>query len=326
MKTNQFITLTLALTSAFLSTMVKAQENEVSQAEGAQFTLAYPLGTNGVGAVEKANRFSLNLLYGVNGGLNGLELGGLANYNNGDVNGVQLAGMTNINRGTINGLMWSGALNLTIGDARGAQISDVNVAVGYFKGFQGGVINYAGRLRGVQVGLINIVGEDNGALPIGLINVVKGGYYALEISTSEILHTQLNYKMGVEHFYTIFKLGSSRYENDPVYSVGLGFGSMFSLAEKHKIAMDLSFSNIAFDEEWNADENFLTRLDFSYRYRLGEHLSLFAGPSLNLYSSDMSQENGAHKMRIPSHATSFTSGGYRNWAWFGFNAGIAFVF
>ena len=326
MKTKQFITLSLALSLALISSAIKAQEDEASPAQGAQFTFAYPLGTNGVGAIEESNRFSLNVLYGVNGGLNGLELGGLANYNNGDVNGMQLAGMANINRGYTNGLMWSGGFNLTLGDARGVQLSDINIAAGDFKGFQAGVINYAGRLRGVQLGVINIVGEDNGAVPIGLINVVKGGYYALELTTSEILHTNLNYKMGVEHFYTIFKLGSSRYENDPVYSFGLGFGSMLSLAEKHKISMDLSFSNIVYNEEWDANENFLTKLDISYRYSLGEHVSLLAGPSLNLYSSDMSQDDGAHTLRIPSHANSFASGGYRNWAWFGFNAGIAFTF
>lgn len=326
MKKIHLFTLVLILSAAFLSPSVKAQEEDFSPAKNAQFTFAYPLGSSGTDAVYISNKFSVNLLYGVNGGLNGFEVGGIANYNNGDVNGVQLAGVANINRGTTNGLMWSSCFNLTLGDAAGVQFSDFNIAAGNFTGLQAGVINYAGSLRGVQFGIVNIVGEDNGAIPIGLINVVKGGYYALELTTSEILHTHLNYKMGVEHFYTIFKLGSSRYENDPVYSFGLGFGSMISIAEKHKISMDLSFSNMVYNEEWDADDNFLTKLDLSYRYSLGEHVQVLVGPSLNLYSSDMSQDDGVQKMRIPSHAHSFTTSGYRNWAWFGFNAGIAITF
>ena len=326
MKTKQIITLSLAISAVLLSSAMKAQEKDESPAQGAQFTFAYPLGTNGHESINVSNKFSFNLLYGVNGGLDGLEIGGLANYNHGEVKGVQLAGIANINREYTNGLMWSGCFNLTLDDARGVQLSELNVAAGDFTGVQAGVINYAGRLRGVQFGVINIVGEDNGAVPIGLINVVKGGYYALELVASEVLYTNLNYKMGVERFYTIFKLGSSWYDNEAVYSVGLGFGTMFSLAEKHKLSLDLSISNIVYDEEWDADDNYLSKLDLTYRYSLGEHVSLLAGPSLNWYASDMSQDDGVRTLNIPSHAHKSTCDGYQNWMWFGFNAGLAYTF
>lgn len=326
METKQFITLSLVITAILMCNTIKAQETEKSAVKGSQFTFAYPVGTNGKDAINQANKFSFNLLYGVNGGLDGLEIGGLANYNHGEVYGVQLAGIANINREFTHGLMWSGCFNLTLDDARGVQFSDLNVATGDFTGLQAGVINYAGSLRGVQFGVINIVGEDNGAVPIGLINVVKGGYYALELVASEVLYTNINYKMGVEHFYTIFKVGSSWYENEPVYSVGLGFGTMFTLAEKHKLSLDLSFNNIVYNEEWNADDNYLSKLDLTYSYSLGEHVALLAGPSLNWYASDMGQDDGVRTLNIPSHAHSFTCDGYQNWMWVGFNAGIAYRF
>jgi hypothetical protein len=326
MKTEQVIILGLVLFAVFFSSTMKAQEKEAYETQGAQFTFAYPLGTNGKEAINISNKFSFNLLYGVNGGLNGLEIGGLANYNNGEVQGVQLAGLANVNREYTHGLMWAGCFNLTLDDARGVQLADFNVAAGDFTGVQAGVINYAGGLRGVQFGLINIVGEDKGAVPIGLINVVRGGYYALELVSSEVLYTNVNYKMGVEHFYTIFKLGASWYENDPVYSVGLGFGSMFTLAERHKLSVDLSINNIVYNEEWDADDNYLSKLDITYRYSLGEHISLLAGPSLNWYASDMGQEDGVRTLNIPSHAHKFTCDGYQNWMWVGFNAGLAYRF
>jgi len=327
MTAKQIIILNLIVSAIFLSSSMNAQETEENPAQGSQFTFAYPLGTNGSDAISESNRFSFNLLYGVNGGLNGLEIGGLVNYNHGEVNGVQLAGLANVNKEYTNGLMWAGCLNLTLEDARGVQFADINVATGDFHGLQAGVINYAGGLRGVQFGVINIVGEDKGAVPIGLINVVKGGYYALEVVTSEVLHTNLNYKMGVEHFYTVFKLGSSWNEDNPVYSVGLGFGTMLTLAEKHKVSMDLSFNHIVFDEEWNSeDDNCLGKLDLTYRYSLGNHVSLLAGPSLNWYATEMGMDDASGTMNIPSHAHHFDYEGYQNWAWIGFNAGIAYRF
>lgn len=326
MKAKQLITLSLVISTVLINSTMKAQETETFEAEGSQFTFAYPLGTNGVDAISIPNKFSFNLLYGVNGGLNGLEIGGLANYNHGDVHGMQLAGITNINRERTNGLMWAGGLNLTLEEARGVQLADFNVAASDFTGVQAGVVNYAKRMRGVQFGLINIVGEDNGAIPIGLINVVKGGYYELELVTSEALYTNLNYKMGVERFYTIFKLGYSWYDDDNTYSVGLGFGTMFTLAEKHKLSLDLSFSEIVYNEEWDSDDNYLSKLDLTYRYNVGEHVSLLAGPSFNWYASENGMDDGAGMLNIPSHAHEFTSDDYQNWTWIGFNVGLAYRF
>ena len=327
MTPKQIITLSLVISVALLSNTMKAQDTKEEPAKGAQFTFAYPLGTNGTDAINESNEFSFNLLYGVNGGLNGLEIGGLANYNHGKVNGVQLAGIANVNRESTSGLMWAGGLNLVLDDARGVQLADFNVTTGDFNGVQAGVFNYAGGLRGVQFGVVNIVGKDNGAVPIGLINVVKGGYYALEVTAGEVLYTNVNYKMGVERFYTIFKLGTSRYDNEPIYSVGLGFGTMLTLAEKHKLSMDLSFNHIVFNEEWNSeDDNILAKFDLTYRYSLGEHISLLAGPSFNWYASEMGMDDAYGSLNIPSHAHHFDCEGYQNWAWIGFNAGIAYRF
>lgn len=326
MKTKQLITITLAVLIALLSSASRAQEKEGNPVESSQFTFAYPLGTNGMDAISKSNKFSFNVLYGVNGGLDGLEIGGLLNYNHGAVNGVQLAGLGNVNREYTSGLMWAGCFNLTLDDARGVQFADLNITTGDFTGVQAGVFNYAGGLQGVQFGLINIVGEDNGAVPIGLINIVRGGYYALELTAGDVIHTNLNYKMGVEHFYTIFKMGSSRYEDNPVYSFGLGFGSMISLAEKHRLSLDLSVNHIVYNEEWDPDDNCLSKFDVNYRYSLGEHISLLVGPSFNWYVSELMVDDSFGTLHIPSHAHSFSGDNNQQWMWIGFNAGIAYRF
>ncbi len=326
MKTTHFTACILVVSSALICSPASAQENEGNPAQGSQITFAYPLGTNGVDAISVPNRFSLNVLYGVNGGLDGLEIGGIMNYDHGAVNGVQLAGIANVNRGTTSGLMWAGCFNVALGDIRGAQFAELNIAAGNFTGVQAGLFNYARGMRGVQFGLVNIAGQDNGAVPIGLINIVRGGYYELEFSAGEVLYTNVNYKMGVEHFYTIFKLGSSRYESNPVYSFGLGFGSMVSLAEKHKLSMDISVNHIVYNEEWEPDDNCLSKIDLSYRYYLLEHVALFAGPSLNWYVSELTVDDRFGTLNIPSHAHNFSRDNNEQWMWIGFNLGLAYRF
>ena len=327
MKTKQFVGLTLAIAVTLMSNNIVAQENEEKSSQSSQFTFAYPLGTNGTDAISVSNNFSFNALYGVNGGLNGIELGGILNYNHGDVKGAQFAGVANINKEHTDGFMCAGFYNLSIADARGVQIADINNALGDFTGVQMGAINYARRLKGVQIGLINVVGEDNGAIPIGLINIVKGGHYELELVSGEAIHTNLNYKMGVEHFYTIFKLGWSTYKNNEVYSVGIGFGGIVTLAEKHKMSIDLSTSQIIYNDDWNTEEdNYLTKLDLNYKLSLGEHVSLVAGPSFNFYVSEVMVDDSYGTLRIPYDAHTIINENSQEWMWVGFNAGVAYKF
>jgi len=327
MKTKQFAGLIIAIAVTLMSSNISAQENEKKSSQSSQFTFAYPLGTNGVDAISVSNNFSFNALYGVNGGLNGLEIGGIMNYNHGDVNGVQLAGIANINKEHTEGLMWAGFYNLSMDNAKGVQIADINNALGDFTGVQIGAINYAKRLRGVQLGVINVVREDNGAVPIGLISIVKGGHYELEIVSGEVIHTNLNYKMGVEHFYTIYKLGWSTYKNNPVYSVGIGFGGIVTLAEKHKMSIDISTNQIIYNDDWNSlDENYLTKLDLNYKLLLGEHVSLIAGPSFNYYVSEVKVDDSFGTLRIPYDAHTILEENKQKWMWVGFNVGVAYRF
>ena len=97
MKTKQIAALTFTLIISIIGLNVSAQEADRRSSQSAQFTFAYPLGTNGTDAMYVSNNLSFNLLYGVNGGLDGMELGGIMNFNKGDVSGFQLSGVVNAN-------------------------------------------------------------------------------------------------------------------------------------------------------------------------------------------------------------------------------------
>jgi hypothetical protein len=74
-------------------------------------------------------------------------------------------------------------------------------------GAQIGVVNYARRLRGTQIGLVDIASEGDGAAPIGLITFVRQGIHELELTTNESLTPVLSGVLGTRHFYTRLGLG-----------------------------------------------------------------------------------------------------------------------
>ena len=292
----------------------------------AQVTFLYPLGSNGM-ARDYSHQFSFNMLFGMNGGVRGFELGGIGNYNDGDVSGFQLAGTVNVNKGATRGVQLSGTANINMGPTRGFQLAVANIVQGEAEGMQLGVLNTTTKLKGVQLGVVNIAGERDGGIPIGIINVVKNGYYAIETTGGEALYANVNFKMGVEQFYTIFKLGYSSFNDEPIYSYGLGFGTLISLKDRHQLSVDISSNAIVYDNNWSdvwdEDLNVLNKLDVNYRYQLTPKLSLMAGPSLNVYTTRQKIGDSFGTLDIPGGFHTSESDDKKTTMWIGINAGLS---
>ncbi|MBL0121123.1 MAG: hypothetical protein IPP89_19730 [Saprospiraceae bacterium] len=101
-----------------ISINLVAQENDSLKNRKAQVTFAYPIGSSGTSSTEYLNKFSFNILYGLNGGVNGFEMGSLLNYNKGQVKGFQLSGVSNINIGYSDGFILSGVSNICMDSTR----------------------------------------------------------------------------------------------------------------------------------------------------------------------------------------------------------------
>jgi hypothetical protein len=195
-------------------------------------------------------------LYGFNGGLNLAEVNSILNLNSGPVKGFQLLGVLNINKGNSKGFLVSGVsnickdsttglsvsdvLNYVKGSANGIQVATANIVTNEINGIQLGVINYAKKLKAVQIGVVNIINYNEKAIPIGLFSVVKNGYYEFELTATEFIYAYLNYKKGIEKFYTFYKVGLIIFKNNSVYSIGLGFGSNLQISKKQKICINLT--------------------------------------------------------------------------------------
>jgi len=355
----------------FLSINLTAQETDSVKTRKVQISFGYPVGSNGINSMEYSNNFSFNILYGLNGGVNGAEIGSILNYNKGNVKGFQLAGVANINTGysqgfilsgvsnicmdstsgllvsgvlnyseqnskgfqlsgvsnicmgSPSGLLVSGVLNYSNQNSKGFQLATANIATNEFRGFQLGVINYAKKLNGVQLGVINYLNDGTEGLRIGIFSIVRNGYYELELSGGEVIYSNLNYKMGVEKFYTIYKAGYSSYKNNPVYSFGLGFGGNISLSEKQNVSIDLTGNMIGYNNNWDSNLNLLNKVDFNYKYNFNKKNSFLVGPSFNVYITQEKVDGEYGTLNIPYsiHTNEWSSG--KLFMWFGLNAGLS---
>ena len=99
----------------------------------------------------------LNLLYGRNVAVQGIDIGLVNHTTTGQFQGLQY-----------------GLVGLTDADFTGWQDCAVNVTQVRCEGLQFGLVNYAGNMSGLQLGFVNYAKKMKG-LQIGLVNIIKQG-------------------------------------------------------------------------------------------------------------------------------------------------------
>ncbi len=144
----------------------------------AQISILPYVGTNMDRSAGITNNLSINVLWGRNGGVEGVEIGGLVNSVKNDVIGVQVAGLGNSVGQMVHGTQVAGLFNYS-----GAYTTGVQAAGLFNFARSGNIVQTAGLLNfsegdfnGVQLaGLGNSVGGDAEAVQIaGLYNTSKG--------------------------------------------------------------------------------------------------------------------------------------------------------
>ena len=163
-----------------------------------QFSVLPGIGTGGKLSSSSSYDYSFNLLGGLTGGVNKMEVAALFNLNvdsvryfqsaglfnavGGNQRGIQMAGITNLNAANFKGGQFGGVVNYTKGSFTGGQFAGFsNIALGEVKGVQGaGFMNYANNnVKGAQLaGFVNIAkGDVRGLQAAGFLNIathVKG--------------------------------------------------------------------------------------------------------------------------------------------------------
>lgn len=150
------------------------------------------IGTHGKMSSQVVNKFSFNVFGGFNGGVNGVEIGGLYNITNNNARYVQVAGLFNMVGGhsegvqigglfnrdsSVNGVQSAGLFN-KVNVAKGFQVAGLFNEESFMNGFQaGGLFNKVKIARGVQIaGLFNKDSLMNG-FQVAVVNInhkIKG--------------------------------------------------------------------------------------------------------------------------------------------------------
>ena len=205
MKKISFCTITLVL-SAFLSpfiTSVFAQNNidytsylvDIEN-QSRDSTLSYTkwrvtflnsLGTNGKNSQEYTAQYSINLVGGIHGGLDGREFGLLYNVETNYVHGFQIAGLGNVSLGEMSGLNIAGLSNYSQGPMKGLQLSGLaNISETSMEGLQlsAGLNVSAGELSGMHIaGIANLSQDDLAGLNLaGGFNVTNEDIEGLNLA------------------------------------------------------------------------------------------------------------------------------------------------
>ena len=333
----------------------------------AQVSVLPLIGTNTLSSDYITNNISMNLLWGINGGVDGLEIGGGINTVQLDVKGFQAAGIGNKVGRNVTGTQVGGVFNYTGGTTRGLQAAGVfnfaqtaeaaqtaglanivredvsgmqasglfNRAGGNAYAFQaaslfntsgghakvqaagafnisggtakiqfgglfnvandvdvaqvGGVFNVAkGEMKGLQIGFINISDTVSG-VPIGLINIVKRGYNKFEIYGSEILHGNLQLKLGANAFYNIFHVGARVPPGDGSYIWGLGYGigTVTTVSKKATMNWELMAIHVSENEAWTNKLNSIGQFRLLWNHQIGKSIGFFFGPTANVMLSQL---------------------------------------
>jgi len=362
----------------------------------AQVSLLPFLGTNRARSRELTNKLSLNLLWGTNGGVNGLEIGGLGNSVRADMQGLQLAGLANTAGGNATGTQLAGLFNLVDGDVAGLQAAGLfnigsqtravqlaglfniaeedltggqaaglfNLSNGRTDGVQvaglfnlsrgsakaqaallfnraedvdwgqvGLLCNKARRVEGFQLGFINVADTVRG-VPVGLINIVRKGYNVVELFASDAFYGNLGFKFGAHRLYNILHVGA-RWDDIPgqaenttavSWALGYGLGTALPAGERWLFNLEAVAMHVNEEEGWTRPLNLLGQFRATADLRVGRHVHFFAGPVYHLLVSRREEaETGAYHSNIPPYTFYQERNGNRTTSmWVGFSGGLRF--
>lgn len=254
------------------------------------------------------------------------QLAGLANITLGEVNGIQVAGVLNYSKQNMQNVQASGCINVSMADARGVQLAGLaNVAKGNLNGAQiSGFLNVARKVKGFQLGIINIADTIESGIPIGLLSIARNGFREMEVSFSEGLNMQASFKIGVDKFYNIFAIGAQVLGADYSYGLGYGIGTHLSKNDRFKTQLELMSFHIKEGKEWTDKQNELQQAKVIFTKKVSDHFSVFAGPSINLMITDnKDNHNQPFKSNFAPYELFMHVGKNTTLqGWIGFTAGI----
>ncbi|PLX16822.1 MAG: hypothetical protein C0597_07685 [Marinilabiliales bacterium] len=269
------------------------------------------------------------------GDVNWGQMAGFANYGN-SVRGFQIAGFANASKNEVSGGQIAGFANYGKTGGKYQLAGYANIANEEINGIQLASFNYAKKVKGYQIGIINISDTIESGLPIGLFSFVKKGFHRIEISTNDVFYTSLSYKLGVPKLYNSIRLG---YDLSDKIGIGYGIGTQSKINEKFNFNIDLSsdliFETDSIDLQVSTDLTFesssyhiigsLNKLSFSFDYNLTKRISIYVGPSLNVSAISLDNNTSTYPNIAPYSLYNETFSNTQVKIWVGGIFGLSFT-
>ncbi|HEX6429438.1 MAG TPA: hypothetical protein VF008_17220 [Niastella sp.] len=265
----------------------------------------------------------------VSGSFTGLQASNYSNFVKGKLIGLQLSNIYNVCWDSVYGMQVATIVNFAHKQVSGVQLSAIsNFANRELNGVQlSTMFNYAKKLRGVQIGLINVSDTSSG-YSIGLINIVFKGYHKIALSTNEVFKFNAAFKTGNSKLYSILLVGyrseSVSWGGDDtsrIISFGYGMGHEFSLGKRFSINPEFT-SQYLYKDNWD-NANIMSKLHLQFNLKLGKYVSLFAGPSITAYYAQKDKTSADFQVPLPASYHTFDLWDNDVKGWFGWNAGIS---
>lgn len=317
------VALSIALGISVLSaTYVSGQTVAPSQEKKSAVHVSFipPLSTNGVKAGEYTNMFSLNLLAGISNNERAFTLGGLTNVIRNNSVGFQLAGLGNYVGNEGRGMLLSGLTNIVKNHYSGFQFAGLANVSGDIDGFQfAGLFNVAKNVSGVQfAGLLNIA--DHSDYPIGLINIIKDGEMSIAATYNEIGTAGITFRSGGKVTYGILGVGYNHKTKGDAFAVLGGFGGHININSWFRINNELAGETFG---DFSDEITFKAGYALMPAFRIGQHVELFGGPSINYMQTDDADN---HKL-FPRNSLWTKEGSSKlQQIYIGYQVGVQYIF
>lgn len=298
-----------------------------------------PLSINGqIGSGKKIlNVASLAVVWGRSARIDGIAAAMGLSLVDERMNGAQLSMGGNL-AAHADGLQFSTFFNHAK-RLNGLQMAAVNHAVQVDVGVQAGFLNVAGTMQGVQLGGLLNVGRDIKGVQVGLLNVAQsadaqvgllsvtreGGVHP-EVASGDTADIQVGIRFPAKHTYSMIAVEVEPSRTAGGWHLGLGFGGR--IKAPHGMFFDIDLVGYAafrgFQQVRRPDT--LVKLRPLFGWQPYDHLSVFAGPTLNLFVETGVTEALARPGFYQWSALDYTDTGdrVRVRLWPGFVAGVRF--
>ncbi|MCU0382558.1 MAG: carboxypeptidase-like regulatory domain-containing protein [Cyclobacteriaceae bacterium] len=291
--------------------------------QGAQFAGLFNVNLGPTKDFQSAGLFNVNL-----DTTHAVQLAGLINMNASKGKGAQLAGLINTSMKGYDGAQVAGLINFSTKKHSGTQVAGLmNINTGRLYGSQvSGLLNVGNKIKGSQVGIINIADSVSG-VPFGLFSFVNKGYHKIEIAADEIMPLHFSFRTGVNKLYNIFTAGVRPSSADTVtWMFGYGLGTAPKITKWLSLNIDATANQLV---KGNVEElNLINKIYVGFDFKLTKKLSLTTGLTYNfrIYDTDFTKHATVFDYYTPKildegklgNTTSFQS-------WLGAKVGIRFL-